>query len=89
MRLGKVRVRGPRPLVVGDGVVIGAQAIVVRRARSSGTACIVGDQAYVRERARDRARGRWSAAAARVDNDVVIGARVSIQTGVLRHRRSA
>ena len=42
------------------------------RARSAPGA-IVGDQAYVRERARDRRRARWSAAGSAVDNDVVVG----------------
>ena len=78
--LGKPTLRGSEtsPLVIGDGVVIGAQAIVFAGAQI-GDGCIIGDQAYVRERARIGERtliGRGSA----VDNDVQIGARVSVQT---------
>ena len=80
--LGKPTLRRPGdtpPLVIGDGVVIGAQAIVFAGAEI-GDGAIIGDQAYVRERARVGERsliGRGSA----VDNDVLIGARVSVQTG--------
>ena len=80
--LGKPSLRGGGewpPLVIGDGVVIGAQAIVFAGAEIAD-GCIVGDQAYVRERARigtGTLIGRGSA----VDNDVTIGARVSVQTG--------
>jgi acetyltransferase-like isoleucine patch superfamily enzyme len=79
--LGKPTLRGSRdgaPLVIGDGVVIGAQAIVFAGAEI-GDHCVIGDQAYVRERTRIGERtliGRGSA----IDNDVVIGARVSVQT---------
>ena len=79
--LGKPTLRGSQdgaPLVIGDGVVIGAQAIVFAGAEI-GNDCVIGDQAYVRERTRIGERtliGRGSA----VDNDVVIGARVSVQT---------
>jgi acetyltransferase-like isoleucine patch superfamily enzyme len=61
---------------VGPGA---AGAVVVAGARI-GSAAFVGDQAHVRERAQigaDSAVGRGSA----VDNDVVVGARVRIQTG--------
>jgi UDP-2-acetamido-3-amino-2,3-dideoxy-glucuronate N-acetyltransferase len=68
------------PLVLEDGVVICAQAIVFAgshiRART-----IIGDQAYVRERTTigpDTVIGRASG----VDNDVVVGARVRIQSQV-------
>ena len=80
--LGKPTLRGAAdlpPLVIGDGVVIGAQAIVFAGAKI-GDGAIIGDQAYVRERARIGAKtliGRGSA----VDNDVTIGDRVSVQTG--------
>jgi acetyltransferase-like isoleucine patch superfamily enzyme len=80
--LGKPTLRGAAagpPLVIGDGAVIGAQAIVFAGAEV-GSGAIIGDQAYVRERARIGERtliGRGSA----VDNDVVVGARVSVQTG--------
>jgi acetyltransferase-like isoleucine patch superfamily enzyme len=65
--------------VIGDGVTIAAQAVVVEGA-SIGTGAFIGDQAHVRERAQigeDSAIGRGSA----VDNDVVIGQRVRMQTG--------
>lgn len=70
----------PAPLRVGEGAAICAQAIVFAGA-SLGAGAIVGDQAFVRERAvvGDRSVvGRGSA----VDNDVQIGDRVRIQTGV-------
>jgi acetyltransferase-like isoleucine patch superfamily enzyme len=69
----------PDPTVIGGGVTIAAQAVVVAGA-SIGDGAFIGDQAHVRERARigaDAAVGRGSA----VDNDVVIGDRVRIQTG--------
>ena len=50
------------------------------RARGSAPARVVGDQAHVRERARDR-RGDGRRPRQPVDNDVVIGDRVRIQTG--------
>jgi acetyltransferase-like isoleucine patch superfamily enzyme len=65
--------------VIGDGVTIAAQAVVVAGA-SIAAGAFVGDQAHVRERALvggDSAVGRGSA----IDNDVVIGERVRIQTG--------
>ncbi|MEJ7825914.1 MAG: acyltransferase [Solirubrobacteraceae bacterium] len=68
------------PLVIGDGAVICAQAIIFAGSRI-GERSIVGDQAYVRERTTvgpDTVIGRASA----VDNDVAIGARVRIQTQV-------
>jgi acetyltransferase-like isoleucine patch superfamily enzyme len=80
--LGKPSLRGAAdapPLVIGDGVVIGAQAIVFAGAEIAA-GCIIGDQAYVRERTKIGERtliGRGSA----VDNDVTVGARVSVQTG--------
>lgn len=68
------------PLVIEDGAVICAQAIIFAGSRI-GERSIVGDQAYVRERTTvgpDTVIGRASA----VDNDVAIGARVRIQTQV-------
>ena len=68
------------PLVVGDGAVICCRAIVFAGA-SLADGVIVGDQAYVRERAVLGERtlvGRGSC----VDNDVAVGARVRVQTGV-------
>lgn len=80
--LGKPTLRGGEqpPLVIGDGVRIGAQAILFAGA-SVGAGAIIGDQAYVRERAvvgEHTLIGRGSC----VDPDVVIGARVSVQTNV-------
>jgi acetyltransferase-like isoleucine patch superfamily enzyme len=68
------------PLVIEDGAVICCAAIVFAGARI-GAGAIVGDQAYVRERSSlgpGSVVGRGSA----VDNDVVIGARVRVQTDV-------
>ena len=80
-RLGKrsTAARGDLPpLVLGDGVTIGAQAIVFAGSQI-GDGSIVGDQAFVRERTTigpDTVVGR----ATGVDNDVTIGARVRIQS---------
>jgi acetyltransferase-like isoleucine patch superfamily enzyme len=66
------------PLVLEDGVVIGAQAIVFAGAHI-GAGSIVGDQAFVRERATigsDTVVGRMTG----VDNDVRVGDRVRIQS---------
>ena len=71
---------GPPPLELGAGAVVCAAAIVFAGARI-GPGAIVGDQAYVRERALLGERsvvGRGTA----VDNDVLIGDRVRIQTDV-------
>jgi UDP-2-acetamido-3-amino-2,3-dideoxy-glucuronate N-acetyltransferase len=70
----------PGPLVIEDGVSVGACAVVLAGARLCAGA-IVGDQAYVRERAvigPGSVVGRGSA----VDNDVRVGARVRMQTNV-------
>jgi acetyltransferase-like isoleucine patch superfamily enzyme len=70
----------PPPLVLSSGAVVCAGAIVLAGA-SLGEGAIVGDQAFVRERAVVGAKtvvGRGTA----VDNDVLIGARVRIQTDV-------
>jgi acetyltransferase-like isoleucine patch superfamily enzyme len=64
---------------VGAGATICAGAVLVEGA-SVAEGAVVGDQAHVRERARIGERsvvGRGSA----IDNDVVVGARVRIQTG--------
>jgi acetyltransferase-like isoleucine patch superfamily enzyme len=69
----------PAPAEVGAGATICAGAVVVAGARI-GPAAVVGDQAHVRERAvvgPESVVGRGSA----IDNDVIIGARVRIQTG--------
>jgi acetyltransferase-like isoleucine patch superfamily enzyme len=68
------------PLVLEDGAVVCCGAIVLAGARV-GSGAIVGDQAFVRERAVVGAGsviGRGSA----VDNDVVVGERVRVQTDV-------
>ncbi|HEX4806435.1 MAG TPA: acyltransferase [Conexibacter sp.] len=68
------------PLRIGDGATICCGAVVFAGARI-GDGAIVGDQAYVRERAVVGARsviGRGSV----VDNDVIVGARVRVQTNV-------
>jgi acetyltransferase-like isoleucine patch superfamily enzyme len=70
----------PAPLALGAGAVVCARAIVFAGAEI-GAGAILGDQSFVRERARIGERtviGRGSA----VDNDVLIGARVRIQTDV-------
>lgn len=66
------------PLVVGDGAVVCAGAIVCAGA-ALGPGVVIGDQAFVRERAalgRESIVGRGSS----VENDVVMGTRVRIQT---------
>ena len=68
----------PPPLRLGAGAVVCAGAVVFAGAELAEEA-IVGDQAYVRERAQIGAAsviGRGSA----IDNDVVVGARVKVQT---------
>jgi acetyltransferase-like isoleucine patch superfamily enzyme len=70
----------PGPLVLGERVTVGAHAVLFASARI-GDEAIVGDQSYVRERTTIGERsvvGRGSA----VDNDVVVGARVKLQTMV-------
>ena len=78
--------RETAPLVVGDGVAICCAAVVFAGAEI-GPGAILGDQSYVRERSRIGAGtlvGRGSC----VDNDVTVGARVSIQTDVYLTARS-
>jgi acetyltransferase-like isoleucine patch superfamily enzyme len=68
------------PLRLGAGAVVCARAIVFAGAEI-GADAILGDQSYVRERARIGPAtliGRGSC----VDNDVAVGARVSVQTDV-------
>ena len=70
----------PTPLRLAAGAVVCAQAVVFAGA-SVGEHAILGDQSFVRERASVGAGtvvGRGSC----VDNDVVIGARVRVQTDV-------
>jgi acetyltransferase-like isoleucine patch superfamily enzyme len=66
------------PLMVGSGAVICAGAVVVAGA-ALGEGVVIGDQAYVRERTavgRESVIGRGCS----IENDVLIGARVRIQT---------
>ncbi len=65
-------------LVLEAGVVIGAQAVVFAGTQI-GAGAIVGDQAFVRERT-TIGPGTVVGRATGVDNDVVIGARVRIQS---------
>jgi UDP-2-acetamido-3-amino-2,3-dideoxy-glucuronate N-acetyltransferase len=68
----------PGPARIGDGVSIGAGAVVLAGA-VLGDGVVVGDQAHVRERASIGVQtvvGRGVS----VENDVVIGARVRLQT---------
>lgn len=78
-RTSQAVAREPDPTVIGDDVTIAAQAVVVAGA-SIAAGAFIGDQSHVRERARigqNTAVGRGSA----IDNDVVLGDRVRIQTG--------
>lgn len=68
------------PLVIEAGASICAQAIVFAGVRI-GEGAIVGDQAYVRERSVIGA-GSVVGRGACVDNDVVVGARVRLQSQV-------
>lgn len=67
-------------LVIADGVTVCAGAVVLAGAEI-GQGAILGDQCHVRERSRigpSTVVGRGTA----VDNDVTVGARVRLQTGV-------
>jgi len=78
--------RETAPLTVGEGCVVCCAAVVFAGA-DIGDGVILGDQSYVRERARIGEKtviGRGSC----VDNDVSVGARVSVQTGVYLTARS-
>jgi UDP-2-acetamido-3-amino-2,3-dideoxy-glucuronate N-acetyltransferase len=69
----------PLPAVLGDGVTLGAGAVVVAGA-TVGDGCVVADQAHVRERTEigpETVVGRGAS----VENEVLIGARVKLQTG--------
>jgi acetyltransferase-like isoleucine patch superfamily enzyme len=68
----------PGPARLGDGVSLGAGAVVLAGAEL-GAGCIVGDQAHVRERTTIGA-GSMVGRGVSVDNDVRIGARVRLQT---------
>jgi acetyltransferase-like isoleucine patch superfamily enzyme len=68
----------PPPAVLGDGVTVGAAAVILAGA-SIGERSVIADQAHVRERAQigpECVVGR----AASVENDVLMGARVRLQT---------
>jgi len=68
------------PLMLEAGAVVCCGAVVFAGARI-GAGAIVGDQAYVRERASIGA-GTVIGRGSTVDNDVVVGARVRVQTSV-------
>jgi acetyltransferase-like isoleucine patch superfamily enzyme len=68
------------PLVLERGAVVCCGAIVFAGARV-GAGTILGDQSYVRERAEIGA-GSVIGRGSTVDNDVVVGARVNVQTDV-------
>lgn len=77
---GSAAAGGAGPLTIAAGATICCNAVVFNGA-TIGPRAIVGDQSYVRERAVVGERtviGRGSA----VDNDVVIGDRVRVQTSV-------
>ena len=67
-------------LRLAERVTVGAGAVVFAGA-SLGPDAIVGDQAFVRERATVGAGSRIGRGSV-VDNDVTLGARVRVQTGV-------
>src|SRR5215211_53269 len=69
----------PGPAVLGEGVTVGAGAVIVAGA-GIGAACVVADQAHVRERV-DVGAESVVGRGASVENDVRIGARVKLQTG--------
>jgi UDP-2-acetamido-3-amino-2,3-dideoxy-glucuronate N-acetyltransferase len=68
----------PGPARLGDGVSVGAGAVVLAGAEL-GAGCVVGDQAHVRERTWIGA-GSVVGRGACVENDVRIGERVRLQT---------
>ena len=68
------------PLVIEDGAVVCCGAIVLAGA-VIGEGAIIGDQAFVRERSTIGA-GSVIGRGSTVDNDVVVGARVRVQTDV-------
>ena len=81
--LGKPPARGRADgatLVLEPGARVCAGSVVFLGAHL-GEGVVVGDQAYVRERAEIGPRSVVGRGAC-VDNDVVVGARVSLQTGV-------
>ena len=68
----------PPPLVIGDGAIICSGAVLLAGA-AIGPGALIGDQVYVRERTaigESSTVGRGTS----IENDVVIGARVRIQT---------
>jgi acetyltransferase-like isoleucine patch superfamily enzyme len=68
------------PLRIGAGATICCGAVVFAGA-TIGAGAIVGDQAFVRERA-EVGPGSVVGRGSTVDNDVAVGARVRLQTGV-------
>jgi UDP-2-acetamido-3-amino-2,3-dideoxy-glucuronate N-acetyltransferase len=68
----------PGPARLGDGVSVGAGAVVLAGAEL-GAGCVVGDQAHIRERTSIGA-GSVVGRGASVENDVRIGEHVRLQT---------
>ena len=68
----------PHPARLGDGVSVGAGAVVLAGAEL-GAGCVVGDQAHVRERTTIGAASVVGRGVS-VENDVRVGARVRLQT---------
>jgi UDP-2-acetamido-3-amino-2,3-dideoxy-glucuronate N-acetyltransferase len=86
--VGKPLALGPRSTAsreappaaeIGAGATVCAGAVLVAGARV-GAGAILGDQSHMRERA-ELGEGSVVGRGSAVDNDVVIGARVRIQTG--------
>lgn len=78
-RRSRAELRHPQPTLIGEEATIAAGAVVVAGAAIDAGA-FIGDQAHVRERTvvgGDSTVGRASA----IENDVVVGERVRIQTG--------
>lgn len=71
---------GIQPLTIGEGAIIGAQAIVFSQS-SIGAGTIIGDQAFVRERVTIGERSVVGRNAV-VENDTTVGDRVKLQTNV-------
>jgi acetyltransferase-like isoleucine patch superfamily enzyme len=78
-RRSKAELGHPQPTLIGEDATIAAGAVVVAGAAIDAGA-FIGDQAHIRERTvvgGDSTVGRASA----IENDVVVGERVRIQTG--------
>ena len=78
-RHSQADLQGPQATLIGDEVTIAAGAVVVAGAAIDAQA-FIGDQAHVRERA-VVGGGSMVGRGCAIDNDVVLGERVKIQTG--------